>query len=87
MTAADTVIFFDIDWNQTQDLQAMDLAHRLGQERPVTVYRLISRATIEERMLIRAQQKNKINDLVIKGDGHFEAGVMVLADRGGGYID
>lgn len=69
LTAADTVIFFDSDWNPTQDLQAMDRAHRLGQERPVTVYRLISRGTIEERMLIRAQQKNKINDLVIKGGG------------------
>lgn len=69
LTAADTVIFFDSDWNPTQDLQAMDRAHRLGQERPVTVYRLISRGTIEERMLIRAQQKNRINDLVIKGGG------------------
>lgn len=69
LTAADTVIFFDSDWNPTQDLQAMDRAHRLGQERPVMVYRLISRGTIEERMLIRAQQKNKINDLVIKGGG------------------
>jgi SNF2 family DNA or RNA helicase len=69
LTAADTVIFFDSDWNPTQDLQAMDRAHRLGQERPVTVYRLTSRGTIEERMLIRAQQKSKINDLVIKGGG------------------
>lgn len=69
LTAADTVIFFDSDWNPTQDLQAMDRAHRLGQERPVSVYRLISRGTIEERMLIRAQQKNRINDLVIKGGG------------------
>lgn len=69
LTAADTVIFFDSDWNPTQDLQAMDRAHRLGQERPVTVYRLISPGTIEERMLIRAQQKSRINDLVIKGGG------------------
>ncbi len=69
LTAADTVIFFDSDWNPTQDLQAMDRAHRLGQERPVTVYRLISPGTIEERMLLRAQQKSRINDLVIKGGG------------------
>lgn len=67
LTAADTVIFYDSDWNPTQDLQAMDRAHRLGQERPVTVYRLTSRGTIEERMLLRAQQKSRINDLVIKG--------------------
>ncbi len=69
LTAADTVIFFDSDWNPTQDLQAMDRAHRLGQERPVTVYRLISPGTIEARMLERAEQKSRINDLVIKGGG------------------
>ncbi|PXF46259.1 putative DNA helicase INO80 [Gracilariopsis chorda] len=69
LTAADTVIFFDSDWNPTQDLQAMDRAHRLGQERPVTVYRLITQGTIEERVLLRAQQKNRINELVIKGGG------------------
>ncbi|KAA8500058.1 putative DNA helicase INO80 [Porphyridium purpureum] len=67
LTAADTVIFFDSDWNPTVDAQAMDRAHRLGQERPVTVYRLIAKNTIEERILTRARQKDRIHDLVIKG--------------------
>lgn len=67
LTAADTVIFFDSDWNPTVDSQAMDRAHRLGQERPVTVYRLLARGTIEERIRSRALQKERINDLVIKG--------------------
>eukprot|EP00172_Hildenbrandia_rubra_P001549 Plantae.Rhodophyta-Hildenbrandia_rubra.ctg2115.p1 GENE.Plantae.Rhodophyta-Hildenbrandia_rubra.ctg2115~~Plantae.Rhodophyta-Hildenbrandia_rubra.ctg2115.p1 ORF type:complete len:1369 (+),score=220.38 Plantae.Rhodophyta-Hildenbrandia_rubra.ctg2115:6908-11014(+) len=69
LTAADTVIFYDSDWNPTSDSQAMDRAHRLGQERPVTVYRLVTVGTIEERMLLRAKQKNRINELVIKGGG------------------
>jgi len=67
LTAADTVIFFDSDWNPTVDSQAMDRAHRLGQERPVTVYRLLARGTIEDRIRSRALQKERINDLVIKG--------------------
>jgi DNA helicase INO80 len=42
------------------DAQAMDRAHRLGQTRPVTVYRLITRNTVEEKILMRAQQKDKV---------------------------
>nr|8EU9_Q Chain Q, Chromatin-remodeling ATPase INO80 [Saccharomyces cerevisiae S288C] len=57
LTAADTVIFYDSDWNPTIDSQAMDRAHRLGQTRQVTVYRLLVRGTIEERMRDRAKQK------------------------------
>lgn len=60
LTSADTVIFYDSDWNPTIDAQAMDRAHRLGQTRPVTVYRLITTKTVEERILERAQQKHKV---------------------------
>lgn len=60
LTAADTVIFYDSDWNPTVDQQAMDRAHRLGQTRQVTVYRLIARGTIEERILQRAQEKSEV---------------------------
>lgn len=67
LTAADTVIFYDSDWNPTMDAQAMDRAHRLGQTRPVTVYRLITRNSIEERILQRAKQKGAIQNLVIQG--------------------
>eukprot|EP01102_Stenamoeba_stenopodia_P000689 TRINITY_DN10641_c0_g2_i1.p1 TRINITY_DN10641_c0_g2~~TRINITY_DN10641_c0_g2_i1.p1 ORF type:complete len:645 (-),score=149.59 TRINITY_DN10641_c0_g2_i1:95-2029(-) len=67
LTAADTVIFYDSDWNPTMDAQAMDRAHRLGQTRQVTVYRLVTRGTIEERILQRAQQKNTIQSIVIAG--------------------
>jgi DNA helicase INO80 len=71
LTAADTVIFYDSDWNPTMDEQAMDRAHRLGQTKKVTVYRLITRGTVEERILHRAQQKHKIQAIVIAG-GQFE---------------
>lgn len=67
LTSADTVIFYDSDWNPTIDSQAMDRAHRLGQTRQVTVYRLITRGTIEERIRKRAMQKEEVQRVVITG--------------------
>jgi len=46
LTAADTVIIYDSDWNPQMDLQAMDRAHRIGQKNPVNVYRLITENTV-----------------------------------------
>lgn len=69
LTAADTVIFYDSDWNPTIDSQAMDRAHRLGQTRQVTVYRMITRGTIEERIRKRALQKEEVQRVVISGGG------------------
>jgi DNA helicase INO80 len=77
LTAADTVIFYDSDWNPTIDSQAMDRAHRLGQTRQVTVYRLITRGTIEERIRKRALQKEEVQRVVISGQTSAAA-----ADRG-----
>ncbi|XP_073969515.1 chromatin-remodeling ATPase INO80 isoform X3 [Rhodnius prolixus] len=71
LTAADTVIFYDSDWNPTVDQQAMDRAHRLGQTKQVTVYRLICKGTIEERIMQRAQEKSEIQRMVISG-GNFK---------------
>lgn len=51
LTGADTVIFVEHDWNPTRDLQAMDRAHRIGQRRVVNVYRLITRHTLEEKIM------------------------------------
>ena len=67
LTAADTVIFYDSDWNPTIDSQAMDRAHRLGQTKQVTVYRMITRGTIEERIRKRALQKEEVQRVVISG--------------------
>ncbi|KAK6542552.1 putative DNA helicase ino80 [Orbilia ellipsospora] len=67
LTAADTVIFYDSDWNPTIDSQAMDRAHRLGQTKQVHVYRLITRGTVEERILLRAKQKAEVQKVVVGG--------------------
>ncbi|KAI9844343.1 MAG: putative DNA helicase ino80 [Sclerophora amabilis] len=67
LTSADTVIFYDSDWNPTIDSQAMDRAHRLGQTKQVTVYRMITSGTIEERIRKRALQKEEVQRVVISG--------------------
>ncbi|XP_065193344.1 TATA-binding protein-associated factor 172-like [Sycon ciliatum] len=51
LTGADTVIFMEHDWNPMKDLQAMDRAHRIGQKKVVNVYRLVTRGTMEERIM------------------------------------
>ncbi|XP_028772802.1 chromatin-remodeling ATPase INO80-like [Neltuma alba] len=65
LTAADTVIFYENDWNPTMDQQAMDRAHRIGQTKDVTVYRLICKETVEENILLRASQKSTVQNLVM----------------------
>ena len=68
LTGADTVIFYESDWNPTMDQQAMDRAHRLGQTKEVTVYRLVCENSIEEKILKRAQQKDKVSRIVYNVD-------------------
>lgn len=68
LTAADTVIFYDSDWNPTVDQQAMDRVHRLGQTKDVTVYRLITKNSIEEKVMERASRKEEVQKIVIKGN-------------------
>jgi len=75
LTGADTVIFYDNDWNPTMDAQATDRAHRIGQTRPVGVYRLITKHTIEERILKRAKQKQNVQTTVYAG-GAFKADIF-----------
>ena len=66
LVGADTVIFYDSDWNPAMDLQAQDRCHRIGQTREVHIYRLISESTIEENILKKANQKRALDDLVIQ---------------------
>ncbi|KAK7406686.1 hypothetical protein VNO78_08316 [Psophocarpus tetragonolobus] len=73
LTAADTCILYDSDWNPQMDLQAMDRCHRIGQTKPVHVYRLSTAQSIECRMLKRAFSKLKLEHVVIeKGQFHQE---------------
>ena len=71
LIGADTVIFYDADWNPAMDLQAQDRCHRIGQTRPVTVYRLITTNSVEAGILRTARQRKKLNNLVIRG-GRFD---------------
>lgn len=66
LVGADTVIFYDSDWNPAMDQQAQDRCHRIGQTREVHIYRLISESTIEENILKKANQKRALDDLVIQ---------------------
>ena len=70
LTGADTVIFYDSDWNPTMDAQAQDRCHRIGQTRDVHIYRLVSDRTVEENILKKANQKRLLGDLAIEG-GNF----------------
>lgn len=56
LQTADICILYDSDWNPQADLQAQDRCHRLGQKKPVFVYRMVSENTIEEKIVERAQQ-------------------------------
>ncbi|KAI3880738.1 hypothetical protein MKX03_016671 [Papaver bracteatum] len=60
LTSADTCIIYDSDWNPQADLQAMDRCHRIGQTRPVHVYRLATAQSVEGRLLKRAFSKLKL---------------------------
>ncbi len=75
LTAADTVIFYDNDWNPTMDAQATDRAHRIGQTKKVTIYRLITKGTVEERIVKRARQKQSVQATVYSG-GAFKGDVF-----------
>ncbi|KAM8875573.1 chromodomain-helicase-DNA-binding protein 1-like isoform 2-T2 [Spinachia spinachia] len=75
LTAADTVIFMDSDFNPQNDLQAAARCHRIGQNRPVKVIRLLAKDTVEEIMYSRAASKLHLTDTVM------EEGRFSLLDR------
>ncbi|WZH42875.1 SNF2 family N-terminal domain-containing protein [Fusarium acuminatum] len=72
LASADTVILFDSDFNPQQDLQAQDRCHRIGQTRPVVVFRLATKDTVEEALLNSADAKRRLEKLVIK-KGNFKS--------------
>ncbi|AAS53332.1 AFL040Wp [Eremothecium gossypii ATCC 10895] len=66
LTTADVVVLYDSDWNPQADLQAMDRAHRIGQKKQVKVFRLVTDNSVEEKILERATQKLRLDQLVIQ---------------------
>ncbi|MCA9698862.1 MAG: DEAD/DEAH box helicase, partial [Myxococcales bacterium] len=73
LTGADYVLHLDPWWNPAVEDQATDRAHRIGQTRPVTVYRLISVGTIEEKILALHERKRELADDILDGLGGDEA--------------
>ena len=67
LTAADYVIHLDPWWNPAIEDQASDRAYRIGQERPVTVYRLVAEGTIEEKILRLHDTKRSLADALLEG--------------------
>lgn len=70
LTGADTVIFYDSDWNPAMDKQCQDRCHRIGQLRDVHIYRFVSEYTIESNILKKANQKRQLDNVVIQ-EGDF----------------
>merc|ERR1712176_1369501 len=67
LTAADTVVIFDSDWNPQNDIQAQSRCHRIGQTKKVEVYRLLSRKTYELKMFHMASLKLGLDQAVLQG--------------------
>lgn len=74
LTAADVVIHFDPWWNPAAEAQATDRAHRIGQTRPVTIYRLISRGTVEEKVVALQAKKREVASSIDEGGAGDAAG-------------
>jgi len=68
LTAADTVIHFDPWWNPAVEEQATDRAHRIGQTKPVFVYELVARNTVEEKILKLKERKRALSEGVLGVD-------------------
>jgi len=78
LTAADTCIIYDSDWNPQQDLQAQDRCHRIGQTKAVMVYRLVTANTIDQKIVERAAAKRKLEKMIIHRS-KFKAGAENVA--------
>ncbi|GAD99644.1 SNF2 family helicase/ATPase (Swr1), putative [Paecilomyces variotii No. 5] len=79
LTGADTVIFYDLDWNPAMDKQCQDRCHRIGQTRDVHIYRFVSEYTIESNILRKANQKRMLDDVVIQ-EGEFTTDYFTKID-------
>jgi superfamily II DNA or RNA helicase len=80
LTVADYVVIADPWWNPAAEDQASGRAHRIGQQRPVTVYRLVNGGTLEEKILTLHQTKRELADSVLEGDGDAVAAVPMARE-------
>jgi len=68
LTAADTVIHYDPWWNPAVENQASDRAHRIGQDKPVFIYKLVASNTVEEKILRMQEHKKQLSDGILNSD-------------------
>ena len=80
LVEADYVILLDPWWNPAVEAQAIDRAHRIGQTRPVIVYRLVSKGTIEEKVMALKTTKAQLFDRVLDTDGDAIGGGLSADD-------
>ncbi|WAQ99034.1 CHD2-like protein [Mya arenaria] len=83
LATADTVIIFDSDWNPQNDLQAQARAHRIGQKNQVSVYRLVTKNSVEEEIVERAKRKMVLDHLVIQ---RMDTTGRTVLNKGGGDL-
>ena len=79
LTAADTVIHYDPWWNPAAEAQATARAHRIGQDKPVFVYKLLGRGTVEEKILALQERKRGLADQLIRAQHDGEGGHLITA--------
>jgi SNF2 family DNA or RNA helicase len=77
LAAADTVLHFDPWWNPAVEDQATDRAHRIGQERVVTSYKLITRGTVEEKILALQNKKREVIDATVESEEPLMTGLTL----------
>jgi non-specific serine/threonine protein kinase len=74
LTAADYVIHIDPWWNPAVEMQASDRTHRIGQEKPVFVFKMITRDSVEEKiLLLQERKKNLVNQLIQSESSFFKS--------------
>jgi SNF2 family DNA or RNA helicase len=82
LSAADTVIHFDPWWNPAVEAQATDRAHRIGQTRVVTAYKLIARGTVEEKILTLQQKKREMIQSTVESEEPVMSGLSMAEISG-----
>jgi len=80
LVEADYVVLLDPWWNPAVEEQAIDRAHRIGQTRPVIVYRLVARNTIEQKVIALRESKAELFSRVLDGEGEFTPGGLTAED-------
>ncbi|CAL6068891.1 SNF2_family helicase [Hexamita inflata] len=77
LTRASNVIFYESDWNPTSDAQASDRVHRIGQTKNVQIWKIVCQNSIDERIIRRAEEKNRMQKLVLSGQQRDQYGNLL----------